>query len=155
VAYSDILNPEVLEPVIWKSLVAIEGQAAHLVPVDTGNLRDSLSWATNKRQASEGAATFLGGGPAEVTPPSGDYEGVLGTNAEYARAVEEGRSDMENYPAQPYLRPAVDWFRSKIGQISGKELKVQLAYYNIRHPYRGVEIRTDGKNVVTRTGRRK
>jgi len=136
VAYSDILNPEVLEPVIWKSLVAIEGQAAHLVPVDTGNLRNSLSWATNKQRASEGAATFLGGGPAEVTPPTSGYEGVLGTNAEYAGAVEFGRADMPNYPAQPFLRPAVDWFRSKIGQISGKELKVQMAAYNIRHPYK-------------------
>ena len=106
------------------------------MPVKTGNLRNSLSWATNKRRASEGAASFLGGGPAEVTPPSADYEGVLGTNCEYGAAVEFGRPDMPNYPAQPYLRPAVDWFRRKIGMITGKELRVQMAAYRIRHPYK-------------------
>lgn len=152
-AYSDYLSPEVIEPTIWASLVAIEGQAAHIVPVKSGNLRDSLSWATNKQQASEGAS-FLGVSQ-EIQQPTKDYVGVLGTTAEYGGAVEFGRPDMPNYPAQPYLRPALDWFRAKIGLITGKELKVQLALYNIRHPYRGVEIRTDGKNVVTRTGKGK
>lgn len=152
-AYSDYLSPEVIEPMIWKSLLAIEGQAALLVPVDTGQLRDSLSFATDKNRGSEGAS-FLGASK-EITPPTEDNVGVLGTTLEYGAAVEFGRPDMPNYPAQPYLRPALDWFRSKIGQISGKELKVQLAYYNIRHPHRSIEIRTEGGNIVSKTGRKR
>jgi len=142
-AYSDLLSPEVLEPTIWKSLLAIEGQAAKLVPVDKGQLRDSLSFATNKNRGSEGAS-FLGG-TDEIEQPSVDYVGVLGTTVVYAQAVEFGRDDMPNYPAQPYLRPALDWFRSKIGLITGKELKSQIAAYNIRHPYKVKEYIMGGK----------
>lgn len=136
-AYRDYLSPEVVEPVIWEALLAWESQAAHLVPVDKGDLRDSISIATNKNRASHGASAFLaeeGGG--EVQAPSSDYVGVGGSVKEYAMATEFGRADMPNYPAQPWARPALDWIRSKIGQITGKELKVQMAAYNIRHPYK-------------------
>lgn len=140
-AYSDYVSPEIIEPVIWKTLLAMEAQAAHLVPVKSGQLRDSLSFATSKNRGMHGAG-FLGA-IQEIEQPSSDYQGALGSTLEYARAVEQGRDDMPNYPAQPYLRPALDWIRMKLGQITGKEFKVQLAYYNIRHPYRGVEIRTE------------
>jgi hypothetical protein len=133
-AYADMLKPEVIEPAIWKSLLAIEAQAVELVPVDLGNLRNSVTIATSKNKKQHGASKDgISGGAA-------DYQGVIGTGAEYAGAVEFGRPDMPNYPAQPFLRPAVDWFRSKIGQITGGELKKQMEYYNIRHPYKAKEI---------------
>jgi len=132
-----MLKPEVLEPAIWKSLLAIEAQAVEHCPValvNGGNLRNSITIATDKNKKQHGASEDgLSGGSAE-------YQGVIGSGAEYAGAVEFGRPDMPNYPAQPFLRPAVDWFRSKIGQITGGELKKQMEYYNIRHPYKAKEI---------------
>jgi len=138
-AYSDLLSPEVLEPTIWKSLLAIEGQAVNLVPVDQGNLRDSITIKTNKNEKQHGTS------PDGMAYNPVEYQGAIGSAAVYAQAVEFGREDMPNYPAQPYLRPALDWFRSKIGLITGKELKVQIAAYNIRHPYKVKEYITGGK----------
>lgn len=58
-----------------------EGYAAHLCPVDTGNLRASI---THEVDATEKVA-------------------YIGTNVEYAPYVELGTSRQK---AQPYLRPA-------------------------------------------------
>lgn len=143
-AYSDLLKPEVLEPMIWKSLLAIEGQAAHLAPVNDGNLRNSITIATNSRQEQVGTVS-VDIKSVPITPPSEDYTGVVGSGVEYAAAVEFGRPDMPNYPAQPFLRPALDWFRKKIGVISGAELRVQMAAYNIRHPHKVREYVMGGK----------
>lgn len=129
-AYSDLLSPEVLEPTIWASLVAIEAQAAHLVPIDQGNLRDSVTIRTNAREKERGDTSD----GMKYRP--GVYEGAIGSSAEYAAAVEFGRPDMPAYPAQPYLRPALDWFRSKIGIITGGELRKQMELYANRHPYK-------------------
>lgn len=129
-AYSDYVNPDIMERVIWSALVAIQGQAVDLVPVDQGNLRDSITIKTNKQTKQHGTS------PDGLKSSPGQLEGIVGSAAEYARAVEQGRDDMPNYPAQPYLRPALDWFRNKIGVISGKELKSQMAMYAIRHPYK-------------------
>ncbi len=128
-AYSDILSPEVIEPTIWASLVAIEGQAANLVPIDNGNLRDSITIQTDIRKWQRGTS------PDGMDESPGWNEGYIGTGAEYAAAVEFGRPDIPAYPAQPYLRPALDWFRSKIGVITGRELSKQMKIYNNRHPH--------------------
>jgi hypothetical protein len=116
-------------------LVAIEAQAAHLVPVDQGNLKDSITIKTNKQSKQHGSsADGLKGGV-------GQLEGAVGSAAVYARAVEQGRADMPNYPAQPYLRPALDWYRNKMGLISGAELKKQMGLYAIRHPFKPKETK--------------
>jgi len=133
VAYSDRLSPEWMEKVIWRALLKLQEDAAELAPVDTGHLRDSITIATNKRSKVNGVRAMF---DEEIEAPSEDMVGVCGTNLEYARAVEEGRSDIGNYPAQPYLRPAADMFRARRGQITGAELKIQMAAYNIRHPYK-------------------
>ncbi len=135
-SYGDLLSPEVIEPTIWASLIAIENQAAHLVPVKSGNLRNSITIKTNKQEKQHGDS------PDGMKEPVGENEGAIGTAAEYARAVEEGLPDRPGYPAQPYLRPAADSFRRNIGQISGAELKVQMAAYNIRHPHKVKEYIT-------------
>jgi hypothetical protein len=131
-AYSDLLSPEVMEPVIWSALVSIEGQAVENAngSVVTGNLQNSITIKTNKQSKQHGNS------PDGLKSSVGELEGVIGSAAVYAQAVEYGRDDMPNYPAQPYLRPALDWFRNKIGQISGAELKKQLTIYANRHPYK-------------------
>lgn len=139
-AYSDLLKPEVLESMLWKSLLAIEGQAVQLAPVDNGNLRNSITIATNVNKEQVGMVD----GDIRSVPinaPSQDYVGVIGTGLEYSAAVEFGRPDMPNYPAQPYLRPAVDWFRRKIGAISGVELAKRMKEYANRHPYKVKEYK--------------
>lgn len=141
-AYSDILKPEVLEPALWKSLLAIEAQAVEHCPValiNGGNLRNSITIATAKSKKQHGASEDGLSGNAR------ENQGVIGSAAVYAGAVEFGRPDMPNYPAQPFLRPAVDWFRSKIGQITGSELKDQMEAYNNRHPHKVKEIVTGNK----------
>ena len=134
-AYSDYLSPEVIEPTIWTSLVAIEGQAVNLVPVDKGNLKGSITISTDKRKKQEGSS------PDGMKFTPGTNQGAIGSAAEYAAAVEFGRPDMPNYPAQPYLRPALDQFRAKIGIITGAELAKQLKLYANRHPYKAEEIK--------------
>ena len=137
-AYRDYLSPEVIEPTIWASLVAIEGQAVQNCPVaqvNGGNLRDSITIATNKRDKEHGSS------PDEMKFRPSDNQGAIGSAAVYAAAVEFGRPDMPNYPAQPYLRPALDWYRAKIGIITGAELSKQLKIYANRHPYRVEETK--------------
>jgi HK97 gp10 family phage protein len=136
VAYADMLKPEVIEPAIWKSLLAIEAQAVALSngSVDTGNLQNSITIATASNKKQHGSSED------GLKTGAGTNQGVIGSAAEYAAAVEFGRPDMPNYPAQPFLRPAVDWFRSKVGQITGGELKKQMAYYNQRHPHKVKEF---------------
>lgn len=59
--------------------LAAEGYAKRLCPVDTGNLRNSITHDTD------------------------DEAAYIGTNVEYAVYVEMGTV---NTPAQPYLKPA-------------------------------------------------
>ena len=79
----------------------VEGDATLRAPVDTGNLRSSIT----HRVAS-------------------DEEAHIGTNVEYAPYVEQGTSKMA---AQPFLRPALDGNKSRIekmiGDVIGKAVK--------------------------------
>ena len=73
-----------------------EGYAKKACPVDTGRLRNSISWAVL------------------------DDSVYIGTNVEYAPYVELGTSKMA---ARPYLRPAVTDHVDKYKAIVRNELK--------------------------------
>ena len=79
----------------------VEADATLRAPVDTGNLRSSI---THKVVSDE--------------------EARVGTNVEYAPWVEGGTSKMA---AQPFLRPALDNNKSRIekmiGDVIGKAVK--------------------------------
>ena len=79
----------------------VEGDATLRAPVDTGNLRSSI---THKVVSDE--------------------EARVGTNVDYAPWVEGGTSKMA---AQPFLRPALDNNKSRIekmiGDVIGKAVK--------------------------------
>lgn len=75
-----------------------EGYAKIECPVDTGNLRNS------------------------ITHQRGDNYVAIGTNVEYAPYVEMGTSRMK---AQPYLRPAVDEHLTEYEQIIKSSLQAQ------------------------------
>lgn len=82
-----------------KALADIQAGAQTRVPVDTGNLRSSISH--------------------EVQAGGGGMRGEVGPTAEYGRFVEQGTSRMR---AQPYLRPATDavvpGYEQALGQIT-------------------------------------
>lgn len=73
-----------------------EGYAKRLCPVDTGNLRNSITHDTD------------------------DEAAYIGTNVEYAVYVEMGTV---NTPAQPYLKPAAADHMEKYRNILKSELQ--------------------------------
>lgn len=106
-AFDEALHERLIEA--WETLVLlIESTAKKLVPVDTGNLRSSIS--------------------SDVTVESGTIVGVVGTNVEYSVFIEYGRGAITADPgevlhfyvdgeevwtthvdaaeAQPFLRPS-------------------------------------------------
>jgi len=91
-----------LSTVMTRAVIQIEGDAKRVVPVDTGNLRRSLTH--------------------EVTADGGGAVGTVGTNVRYARPVEFGTYKMK---AQPYLGPAFTKNRAAIErEFSGIMAKV-------------------------------
>jgi HK97 gp10 family phage protein len=89
--------------VVLKSLADIEADAKQLAPVDTGNLRNSIS-----REIT--SDTFAGAG--------GEFGGQVGPTASYGAYVEYGTSRMR---PQPYMGPAftrrVPAFLAAMGKI--------------------------------------
>lgn len=83
-----------VEDAVSKALTAsaliVEGQAKALVPVDTGNLRNSITHEVEGKEAR------------------------VGTNVEYAPFIELGTSKQT---AQPYLNPALEMNKGNIKKI--------------------------------------
>lgn len=77
----------------------VEGQAKTLAPVDTGNLRGSISHQVNESNQSV----------------------MIGTNTEYAVYQEKGSSRTK---AQPFLTPAAENNTSEIKAIAERLLKL-------------------------------
>ena len=78
------------------------GYAQMLAPVDTGRLRNSITWTTNQSL----------GCPEDAV--------CVGSNVEYAVYQEMGTSKTT---AQPYLRPAVEGHMDEYKAIAEKILK--------------------------------
>lgn len=125
-----------------------ESAAKKLAPVDTGLLRNSITWALAGRQPN---TTQYKSNSVHATTPvteknrtagksvnvvSGTYTGqapadkggsprsvYIGSNVEYAPYVELGTA---NTPAQPYLRPAIEENKEYFRNILESELKKVL-----------------------------
>lgn len=78
------------------SALVVEGSAQNLAPVDTGNLRNSITHEVEGKEAR------------------------VGTNVEYAPFVELGTVKMA---AQPYLNPALEQNKGNIKKIFADALK--------------------------------
>ena len=85
-----------LEAALEEIGLVAEGYAKRLCPVDTGNLRNSITHTRDKSAA------------------------YIGTNVEYAPYVEMGTSRTR---AQPFLRPAAQDHRDTYRRIAEKHLK--------------------------------
>lgn len=81
--------------------VFVDGAASLRSPVDTGNLRASITHQVNEREKSV----------------------QIGTPVEYAPYVELGTKRMK---AQPYLTPAVESNLNRIETLGGKAFKIQM-----------------------------
>lgn len=81
----------------------VEGQAKLNAPVDTGDLRNSISH--------------------EVESTETNSKVYVGSNKEYAATVEFGFSP-KGIPAQPYLRPSVENNLDQIEALIIRELKL-------------------------------
>ena len=79
--------------------VFVEGEAIVRAPVDTGNLRNSLSHQVDHD----------------------DRAVVIGTPVEYAVYVEKGTSRNK---AQPYLTPAIEDNIDKINKLASEMMKI-------------------------------
>ena len=127
-------HTQAFDRLIEKALVTIggliEGDAALEAPRKTGRLAGSITYATKREQS---AITRPGPGPDatdadKIGKPSKQHEVWVGTNVEYAEAVEYGHKRKSGrggalaslggrVPAQPYLRPAMDRNRKKAIKI--------------------------------------
>lgn len=123
--YEAILTPDVVENLIIGECVILSGFAKEIVQIDTGQLKNSIMWATAKSEGNHQ-------GGDKMTPPGEDAIGYVGSGLEYAGPVEYGRKDMPNYPRQPYLRPAIDY--SKKVRESRRKGVIKMA---IKEAYNG------------------
>lgn len=106
----------------------VEGHAKELCPVDTGLLRNSITYALGGEspQISQYTSDADPTGKREVT--YGEYSGsapqdedhqvtvYIGTNVEYAPYQELGAPNI-HLDARPFLRPAMEDFQREIEQI--------------------------------------
>ena len=135
--YTVFVSPDVVNASVWKMLLALEEKAAFNAQVDSGALRNSISITVKgKEEGFNSREKEKAPQSAKIQPETKDYQGKCGTAIEYGAAVEYGRPDMPNYPAQSYLRTASVELRSQIGQIGADEYAKQMAIANKRYPFR-------------------
>ena len=104
-----------------------EGYAKKLTPVDTGLLRNSITYAISGEEAAidtyednEGKNKGFYSGTAPEESSDKTKSVYIGTNVEYASMVEIGTLKAD---AQPFLKPAVNDHQSKYRKIIENELK--------------------------------
>ena len=88
--------------------VILERQATQLTAVDTGRLRGSITYRSQRKQSRVRAPAS---GNDQVSRPGRKWTLHVGTNVEYAAHLEYGTRKMS---AQPYLRPALTMFKHEI-----------------------------------------
>ena len=88
------LYPQEARKAMELSCITVENKAKHLVPVDTGRLKSSITY--------------------KVSQSVYDITGTIGTDVEYAPYVELGTSRMN---AQPFLVPALYGSKAEIKKI--------------------------------------
>jgi hypothetical protein len=106
--YAAILSEPVIRRMVAETCVILHGQAVRNVKVDTGNLRNTISWALNDTVEGGNQSSGASADSADfVDQPSGAGIGHVGSNSDHAAAQEYGRPDLNGYHFRPYLRPAI------------------------------------------------
>ena len=117
---------EVAEKVLTMWGMQAESAAKKLCPVDTGLLRNSITWAiageapnTSTYSANSGGASGSYSGQAQADK-GGPRHVYIGSNVEYAPYQELGTTKMK---AQPFLAPAIEQNMDYFRNILETELK--------------------------------
>jgi len=138
------LMEQAIERGLTAAAVAVEGEAILQVPVKSGRLRGSITYATSKRRSRTRRPAKSRDG---VSRPRGENTAYVGTNVEYAQHVEYGTRPHEiNAPvyiskkvgwryikmhpgtkAQSFMRKALDNKRKAIVRIYQAEVKKALS----------------------------
>lgn len=80
----------------------VEEGAVRIVPIDSGDLRDSIVGEVDNPEPG----VILG------RVSAGDPD--IGRTMDYAEVVENGRDDLPSYPKQPYLKPALYQYQAAL-----------------------------------------
>lgn len=123
--YEEALE-EIAEKVLTQWGMEAETAAKYRAPVDTGLLRNSITWAvagespdTTNYKANKGDGHGSYEGKAK-DDPNGKRHVYIGTNVEYAMVQENGT--FRDGP-HAFLRPAIDENRDHFRKILEEELK--------------------------------
>ena len=113
--------PEAVKSAMHLALSAVglylQGDARLRAPVDTGRLRGSITYATQRERSQTDAGAKAGDA---VSRPDDTNTLHVGTNVEYAAYVEYGTRRMAE---QPYLIPALDENRQEVREIFAEYLR--------------------------------
>ena len=82
---------------ILETCIRVTNQAVALAPVDKGQLKNSIVYATSLMSTSSGSGSIIEGEPDKG-------EGFVGSNLDYATYQEFGTRYMA---PQPFLRPSI------------------------------------------------
>ena len=117
--YSEALEAAVIRG-LTKIAINVEGDAISLVPVDSGRLKGSITYAVKGGESNTRSPAKPGDG---VSSPTDEMTAHVGTNVEYAQHVEYGTVKMS---AQPFLRPALNQNRKSGNRIMQTEIREGL-----------------------------
>ena len=110
----DSAMDKAIEKALVTAGVILERQAVALTPVDTGRLRGSITYRTQRKESRLDAPATA---KDQVSRPARKWTLHVGTNVEYAPHLEYGTVKMG---AQPYLRPALNAEKNNILRDFGK-----------------------------------
>lgn len=98
--------PTILEGIGLKAEGYAIDEITRMKAVDTGRLRNSITFATENRQGTPNTQGGAQASPEDYTPRMSPESGsvYIGTNVEYAPYIELGTYKM---PARPFLRGAI------------------------------------------------
>lgn len=105
----------IIKASVYEGAAVVVDAVKSAVPVDTGDLRDSIGLST-MRNDNGYINTKLGF-------DGYDHKGV--PNSIKARVIESGRSDA-NYPKRPFVRPAVRAVKSRAEGVMETELDKRI-----------------------------
>ena len=97
-------------------------EITNMEAVDTGRLRNSITFATKDAQGVPNTQPKMHANPEDYKPRSTPEQGAvyIGTNVEYASYIELGTSRM---PSRPFLKNAIEKYQHEYKDIALAGLK--------------------------------
>ena len=150
--YGDAIERSI-EQALVKAGIRVSGTAISLAPVATGRLKGSITYQTKRT----GSRVSGGAQPNDgVSKPQDDDVCYVGTNVNYAQAIEYGSKPHfigspvkmrkigwryigmhPGYTGQPFLRPAVDIERGNITKDMALAIQAKMKEENRKRLLRG------------------